>query len=66
MNGRGERLTGRTTWAPHPGDGLNRLVAAPDDFLDDSDELRLWLEMAPNLGAEYAAEVVRAELRGEG
>lgn len=42
-----------------------RKVMAPSDFADDSEELRLWKEAAPNMGAEEAAEMVRALLEPE-
>lgn len=38
---------------------------APEEFLDGSDELRLWLESAPNLGADSATAFVHALLDGE-
>ena len=50
------RRMSRMTWTP---EGLE---VAPDDIAD-GDELRYWRELAPNLGGEMAAEVVRLELR---
>jgi hypothetical protein len=35
---------------------------APADFADGSDELKLWRESAPNMGADGATEMVRALL----